>query len=306
MTVVVGGAIRTGVELGDTTNPDFCRLPDPATVFERRSGRFAALSVDHPAAPYLRFLSGVAAAQHAAVAATMGLAAPEPVHLARCREHGMPPLRQLALQEGVPWRPTLDALLGSLVAAEMPESVRVTLQGLRDSSDETLAELALAALEGEPEAERLPETLFVFAALQVEMVKLAALLDPLMLVPVGEGACPACGSPPVASLVVGWPKAQGSRYLCCSLCATAWNYVRIKCSGCGSTKGIAYLGIEGRDEVAKGETCESCKGYLKLFQQQKDPLVDPVADDVATLGLDLLLREAGWLRLGHNMFLLGS
>ena len=303
---VVGGSLRGGVELGDTTSADFCRLPDPATLFERRSTRFVALSVDHPAAPYLRFLSGVAAAQQAAVGVTTGFAAPDPLHLDRCREHGMPPLRHLVPQKGVTWRPTLDALLGTLATAEMPENARLALLELSNGDDETLTELASAALDGEPEMERLPETLFVFAAVQVEMVKLAALLDPLALVPVGEGACPACGSPPVASLVVGWPKAQGSRYLCCSLCATAWNYVRIKCSGCGSTKGISYLGIEGHDEVAKGESCESCKGYLKLFQQQKDPLADPVADDVATLGLDLLLREAGWLRLGHNMFLLGS
>jgi FdhE protein len=196
--------------------------------------------------------------------------------------------------------------LACLPAADMPESTRSAVRRLASADDDTLAELGLAALEGEPLAELWGETLFVFAALQVELVKLAALLEGSDLTPIGDGACPACGSPPVASLVVGWPKAQGARYLCCSLCATAWNYVRIKCAGCGSTKGIGYLGIESRDEVTKGETCEGCKGYLKLFQQQKDPLVDPVADDVATLGLDLLLREAGWLRLGHNMFLLGS
>ena len=60
------------------------------------------------------------------------------------------------------------------------------------------------------------------------------------LVPVGDGVCPACGGPPVASVIVGWQGADGTRFCTCSLCATQWNLVRIKCVLCGSTKGIAY------------------------------------------------------------------
>ena len=55
----------------------------------------------------------------------------------------------------------------------------------------------------------------------------------------------------------------------------------------------------------KAETCESCRGYVKIMHQHKDPALDPVADDVATLGLDLLVREAGYRRGGVNPFLLG-
>jgi FdhE protein len=40
--------------------------------------------------------------------------------------------------------------------------------------------------------------------------------------------------------------------------------------------------------------------------QDKDPLVDPVADDLATLPLDLLVDEAGYERSGPNLFLLGG
>lgn len=306
MSVVVGGPVRAGVEIGDTSTPDFCRLPDPARLFELRAGRLAALSRDHPAAAYLRFLSALAEAQHAAVGTGAGFWAPGPDHLARCREHAMPPLRHLPPQEEASWRPALDAILAGLRRPELPETVGTALDRLAAADDARMAWLARAALAGEVAPDDLAEALFVFAALQVELTKLAGLLDPASLVPVGDGACPACGSPPVASLVVGWPKSQGARYLACSLCGTAWNHVRVKCTGCGSTKGVAYHGIDGHDMLAKGETCESCHGYLKIFQQQKDPLVDAVADDVASLGLDLMLEHAGWHPIGRNMFLLGS
>jgi len=39
--------------------------------------------------------------------------------------------------------------------------------------------------------------------------------------------------------------------------------------------------------------------------QQQNPALDPVADDVASLGLDLLVRETGFRRGGVNPFLLG-
>jgi len=55
----------------------------------------------------------------------------------------------------------------------------------------------------------------------------------------------------------------------------------------------------------KAETCKSCHGYLKILQQHKDPAVDIIADDVATLGLDLLVRETGFKRGGANPFLVG-
>ena len=133
---------------------------------------------------------------------------------------------------------------------------------------------------------RWPSTFIVAAALQVHFARLAARLDPATLVPVGDGVCPACGGAPVASAIVGWPGAHGTRFCACSLCATQWHVVRIKCVLCGSTKGIAYQELDGGPDTVKAETCENCHGYVKILQQQKDPALDPVADDVATLGLD--------------------
>jgi FdhE protein len=167
--------------------------------------------------------------------------------------------------------------------------------------------MARSILSEPAAAESLAERVFLAASLQVHFARLAARLDASALVPVGEGACPACGSHPVSSLVVGWRGAHNTRFCACSLCSTLWHVVRVKCVLCGSTKGISYQEIEGGPGAGtvRAETCASCQCYVKILQQQVDPALDPVADDVATLGLDLLLREAGYRRGAVNPFLLG-
>ena len=109
----------------------------------------------------------------------------------------------------------------------------------------------------------------------------------------------------MTSSVVGWPKAHNTRFCTCSLCATMWNVVRVKCVLCSSTEGISYRVIEGKSDTVKAETCDKCRGYVKILYQVNDHLLEPLADDVASLGLDMLLAEEGWKRGGHNPFLLG-
>jgi FdhE protein len=151
----------------------------------------------------------------------------------------------------------------------------------------------------------LADHLFVAAPLQVHFARQAARLDGKRLVPVGDGACPACGGPPVSSLVVGWRGAHSTRFCACSLCGTMWNYVRIKCTLCGSTEAVGYRQIEGGSDEVRAECCDKCHGYVKIMQQLKNPGLDPVADDVASLALDLLVREQGYHRGAFNPFLLG-
>ena len=109
----------------------------------------------------------------------------------------------------------------------------------------------------------------------------------------------------LASAIVGWKGASGTRFCTCSLCATQWHVVRIKCVLCESTKGIAYEELDSGPDTVKAETCENCHGYVKILHQHKNPQLEPVADDVATLGLDILLRETGYRRGAVNPFLLG-
>ena len=149
------------------------------------------------------------------------------------------------------------------------------------------------------------QRVLVLAGLQVHFARLAAALDAATLKPVANGACPACGSPPMASAIVGWPKAYNTRYCTCGLCGTMWNVIRATCVLCGATDGVSFRGIEGQAETVKAETCDSCRSYLKVVYQVSDRALEPLCDDVASAGLDMLLAEEGWKRGGQNPFLLG-
>jgi len=94
------------------------------------------------------------------------------------------------------------------------------------------------------------------------------------------------------------------RYLTCSLCAAEWHLTRVMCATCRATDGISYFSIEGDPDTAKAEACERCRTYLKLFYLERAPRAEALADDVATLSLDLLLSEEGYSRGGVNLFLL--
>ena len=97
---------------------------------------------------------------------------------------------------------------------------------------------------------------------------------------------------------------SGPRYLYCSLCATAWNHVRTVCITCGEASALSLQGIDGDAGAVKAETCGVCHTYAKMLHQVRDMQVDPFADDLATLGLDLLVADAGFARHAPNPLLL--
>ena len=70
----------------------------------------------------------------------------------------------------------------------------------------------------------------------------------------------------------------------------------MKCSHCATTKGIAYHYIEGGRDGVKAEACDGCRSYRKIFYQDKDPFMEPVADDLGSLALDMLMGEEGYAR----------
>jgi Protein involved in formate dehydrogenase formation len=122
-----------------------------------------------------------------------------------------------------------------------------------------------------------------------------------------RGLCPCCGSTPVSGVVTASGQTPGTRYLYCSLCSTAWNHVRAVCITCGRTRSLSLKGIEGDSGAVKAETCNECHTYAKMLYQARDMRVDPFADDLATLGLDLLVGDAGWARHAPNpLLLIGS
>jgi FdhE protein len=293
------------MNIGEVANPPFAVLPEPARLFERRAERLDALAPGHELAGYLSFLARLARAQHALQQQLPPPALPPEAALETAQAHGMPPVSidrfapdELALQ-------TLAALLDALAAQDLPPAPRAAVGDLAGLDDEARRTMMRAVLDGVVPEDAIAEHVLVMAALQVHFARLAAQLDAERLTRVADSACPACGGGPVASLVVGWPGAAGTRFCCCSICSTHWHVVRIKCLICGTDRGISYHSIEGGSDVIKAETCEACRAYVKILHHHKDAALEPFADDVASLGLDLLLREEGWQRASANPFLAG-
>ncbi|MGE0849274.1 MAG: formate dehydrogenase accessory protein FdhE [Hyphomicrobiaceae bacterium] len=295
----------TGTILGEEAKPPFAVLPDPSLLFINRARRFAALATGHELEPYLAFLAVVSGAQHEIQADAPAPELPSLERIGQALEHGMPPLSRALYELDDLAIDTLERLLERLAVAEVPAQSAAAVQGLLAVPRRERRRVVGAALKEEFAAEDTADHAFALAALQVQFARMAALLPASDLKPVAYGACPVCGSAPVASAIVGWPKAYNTRFCTCSLCGTMWNVVRVTCLLCSSTDGVNYRGIEGKSDSVKAETCDKCRGYVKVLYQVKDPALEPLADDVATLGLDMLLREDGWTRGGRNPFLLG-
>ncbi|HET6947768.1 MAG TPA: formate dehydrogenase accessory protein FdhE [bacterium] len=283
-------------------------LPTRSDVFSARADRFTALAGGHPMAAYLQLMGEVTRAQQAVVGARPA----GPVGnqaMAASRDYGMPPLSAQAHERSTAWRDDLQDIVRA-VRARSANGVAATLDhvlALDVTALESLADRVLAGTALDDDAAFVP---FIGAALQVYFTRLAASLDVAAVqqcdVP---GICPVCASRPVASVVrIGAPQAN-LRYLVCSLCATEWNLARIQCTSCNADKGLQYLAL-ARDDNEKGteaptraEACDECKSYLKIFYQEKDPQVEPTADDLATLALDVLVDEQGYARSGPNLLL---
>lgn len=296
---------RDMTSIGEVANPVFVRLPEPLLLFSTRAARFRYLAEGHDLKSYLLFLAGISDAQHRAQDALPAPELPDADALKRAREFGMPALDRTRFALDQIFEQTLERVLVQAAGIDMLEAAASALARLRSADEGACAEMVRSVLAYAIPMESLAEHLYVAAALQVHFARVAAQLDAKSLVPVGDGACPVCGGPSATTMVVGWQGAHGARYCGCALCGTLWNYVRIKCALCGSTAGISYQEVEGGAGTVKAETCKSCNGYVKILHQHKDPAVDVIADDVATLGLDLLVRELGFKRGGANPFLVG-
>ena len=225
--------------------------------------------------------------------------------IARAREFGMPPLDRNRFTASTEFDAGFSRLIALAQTIDKPAAAAEALARVANADAAMRDVMIRNVLADSIPVERLADHVYAAAALQLHFARLAARLDDKRLVPVGDGACPACGAPPVSSMVVGWPRAHNTRFCACSLCGTLWNYVRIKCTICASTAGISYQEIDGGPGTVKAETCDTCHTYVKILHQMKDPALEPVADDVASLALDLLVREAGYRRGGVNPFLLG-
>jgi FdhE protein len=280
--------------VGGVAEPQFVRLPDPVTMFAERARRLQALAVDNPLGPYMVFLRGLVAAQ-AAVADGMPRSEPP---------QALPAKQQL--QDDPDFAAILNALLMHHRTSDAPADARAARDRVAALDPASRLALATGIFDAAYEPDRIGESLYIAAAMQVYLARRAACLDQAILQPHPENLCPCCGAAPVASLIAGWTRANKARYLCCSLCGTLWNFVRIKCVSCGSTDGISYYTIDGVRQDVAVETCTACRTYIKHLQQHENPRLEPFADDIASHGLDVLIREQGFGRSGVNPLLIGG
>ena len=291
------------------------RLPNREFVFARRAARLRKLAAGSALGDYLQFLAVLVDAQHDALA---HLAVPLPTaeQIERSGEHGMPPIHAATWPRAPRWRETLEFLCAALAAQTgFPAGVSDSIATIRRASPAWIEAQATSILEARTDAIEIAAATVVMAALQVRWIALAAQFaaDQVKALDV-PGVCPLCGTLPVASMVCAQSPYQGYRYLHCALCATEWHMVRVLCSQCGASgKNIAYHSLEANAAVkgsskedgaaVRAETCEQCHAYRKILYQEKDTGVEPVADDVASVALDLLLSEEGYHRASGNPLL---
>ena len=290
--------------LGEIAESAAVRLPDLATIFSRRAERLTALAPGHELEGFLRLIAALVAAQQVALAGLPPGSLPGPAQIAKARLARKAPLDPGAWPRDQSWRTALARMLGTIDEAILPEPARRARAALGSASAVELEALADRFLGGDVAAGEAAQAVFVAAALQVVWTRMAALLDKADLDP-GEaetGQCPACGSPPVAGVISPGGTKFGHRHLHCSLCATAWRYVRVRCVHCGSTDKISFRQLAGTSYL-RAECCENCHGYSKVFYVEKTRPLEPLADDLASLGLDVLVGEEGFARVPNPLVL---
>jgi len=299
-----GGPKLGLMNIGEEAKPPFAVLPNPSSLFLNRSKRFATLATGHELRPYLEFLARLTEAQDD-IQQSLPAPAPPPLErIGQALEHGMPPLLRTLTEPDELMQTTVERLLERL-AGPLPEATASAVAGVRGALPVERRAMIVAALKDASPPDDIAQRALLLAGLQVHFTRLVAQLAADDLKPVADGVCPACGGAPVSSMVVGWPKAHNTRFCACSLCATMWNVVRVKCVLCSSTEGVSYKVIEGQSDGIKAETCDKCRRYVKILYQVNNPVLEPLADDVASVGLDMLLADEAWARGGHNPFLLG-
>ncbi len=295
-------------------------LPGRASVFFDRQLRLRQLAASHAMREYLLFIAELVSAQHLVLQNYADVAMPDAAACAAAGGARKPPMPAFGWPRDPVWQDELRRLLG-VFRARLPDGPA------RDTVDRLLAS-PRDWIDGQ--ADRLSRRItlgldlatapLVAAGLQAywtHLVMRTADAQGERVFGSAEASteCPCCGSLPTASITRIGADESGFRYLHCSLCSTQWHYVRIKCTHCESTKGIHFQALTaaaGTEWPATGakvgavraECCDTCGHYLKQVSMEKDHEVEPVADDLASVALDLLVSESGMQRSGHNLMLL--
>lgn len=306
-------AARAGGEM------PFLHWPQRESVFAEREMRLRQLARGHAMEDYLGFLARIAHQQQIVLKSFPTVPLPDAQAVDRAARSGLPLLPAIDWPRDPAWRQVVR-YMSSALSSELPGKAADVLANLAQADEVFLEQQADALVHGLSTGLDLATAPVVGAALQVywtHMLLATRDLHQGQGQPYGriddETVCPCCGSRPTASVTRSAGESLGQRYLHCSLCGLQWHMVRIKCPHCLSGKSLAYQSLTasaGDSESAaatakvQAETCDDCGTYLKIVHTDRDPFVDPVADDVASVTLDLLVAETGKERHGVNFMLL--
>ncbi len=112
-----------------------------------------------------------------------------------------------------------------------------------------------------------------------------------------RGQCPMCGSSPLFAEIQG---KEGARHLRCGVCGANWYYPRLQCPFCRNHdhRTLGTISVEGEEEKYHVQTCDQCRGYLKVVVTFDPTPVDLLmVEDLATLHLDLIAVERQYARV---------
>ncbi|NLJ50818.1 MAG: formate dehydrogenase accessory protein FdhE [Alcaligenaceae bacterium] len=261
---------------------------DLAELYNRRAARLRALAEGHEQADYLLLAARIAEKQ---AQLSMPVPTQSSVELLDAEE----------VAGSEQWLVHLDALI-SMFQEESSAEFAEALALLNTMSSEEKIDTALQLLRWE--FSEVPAVIapLLWSALSLE-VSLVARRTQLVVPEQESSHCPVCGGLPVASTILTG-KQQGLRYLHCTLCESDWHMVRSKCSSCNDSKQVEYLSLDSEEAAVRAESCNHCMGYLKVISEEREQEVEVVADDLATLLLDMAVVEEGFGRTGFNPFAL--
>ncbi|WP_017349321.1 formate dehydrogenase accessory protein FdhE [Pantoea sp. A4] len=278
-------------------------FPQLKPLYQRRTARLRHLAERNPLGDYLRFAAVITTAQEIVLY-------DHPLHfniveqLTDSAARQKPPLDITTLARSDHWQRLLHSLIAEL-KPEMSGQALAVLENLEKSSASELEIMAESLLKHEFAQVSSDKSPFIWAALSLYWAQMAALIPGKVRIEQGEHRqfCPVCGSLPVSGIIPLGGKQDETRYLHCNLCECEWLVDEGKCSNCEEESELHLWSLEGEQSAVKAESCGVCGTYLKLLWQARDPAIEPVADDLASLLLDARMEQESFSRSSLNPFM---
>lgn len=278
-------------------------FPTLKNLYSRRAARLRQLAEKNPLGDYLRFAAVIATAQEIVLYDHPLMMDLHP-RLVETAASGTPPLDIHTLPRDGHWRRLLHSLIAEL-KPEMTGQALAVLENLEKASTQELETMASALFSNNFAQVSSDKSPFIWAALSLYWAQMAALIPGKAHAEYGEQRqfCPVCASVPVSSIIHMGSQPDGLRYLHCNLCESEWYVAHAKCSNCEQRHDLHYWSLDSERMPVKAESCGDCGTYMKMLYQEKDPAVEPVADDLASLVLDARMEQEGFSRSSLNPFL---